>query len=87
MAKVTMNEAFEVISSVKKLDQQLAEAILDLQSGGIAQFEPPSPVAQMFAQFLQQKMGGSLDLSGLHPARDVLGQFQPTIDSFTDKND
>jgi hypothetical protein len=79
MGKLQQSLAFDIAEGVVDLDSNLTETVAKLQSGDLFNsegFEPPSPIAQMAAEYLRARISPSLNVTEVQTfTRDDGGKF------------
>ena len=79
MAKLQQSLAFDIAEGVVSLDSNLTETVAKLQSGDLFNsegFEPPSPIAQMAADYLRARINPTLNVTEIQSfTRDDDGKF------------
>lgn len=79
LGHLTQSVAFDVAEGVHALDSNLTETIAKLQAGELFEsdgFEPVSPIAQLAADYLKQRLNPTLNVTEIVPGtRDDLGKF------------
>ena len=79
MGKLQQSLAFDIAEGVVSLDSNLTETVAKLQAGDLFNsegFEPPSPIAQMAAEYLRARLNPSLNVTEVQSfTRDDGGKF------------
>ena len=79
MGKLQQSLAFDIAEGVVSLDSNLTETVAKLQAGDLFNsegFEPPSPIAQMAAEYLRARINPSLNVTEVQSfTRDDGGKF------------
>lgn len=71
--------AFDIAEGIHQLDSNLTETVAKLQAGELFEgtdFEPPSPIAQMAAEYIRSRINPSLNVTEIQStSRDSQGKY------------